>query len=153
MFDTCGMVVDMQHVAFVLDDQRYAVALDRVVEVAPRVALKPLLGGPDIVCGLFSCRGQPVVAIDLRKKLGAPPRPPSMDDQILIVRGSGRWLGLMVDRVQGVVTGDVQRLDRTAEAPELLRGDDGGLSIVADVEHLFSSRELVALDEQLRATP
>ena len=86
-------------VCFALDDTRYAVPSNRCIEVVARVLLTPLPEVAPPVLGLFSYRGVPMVAVDLRTRLGHPPRPPMRDDHFLLVRGARRNVALVVDRV------------------------------------------------------
>ena len=51
------------------------------------------------VLGIFSYRGVPLAAVDLRARLGHPPRPPSRDDHFLLVQAARRAVALVVDRV------------------------------------------------------
>ncbi len=82
----------------------------RVAEVVRMVAMTPLAGAPAEVRGTFICRGAPVVAVDLRRLLGAP-EDPDLDSQIVILGGTPA-VGLVVDRVL-----------RLLEDPKLYEGD------------------------------
>ncbi len=55
---------------FLLDDVRYGLPSERVVEVVPRVLLTPLPATAAHVIGVFRHRGEIAVAIDLRRRLG-----------------------------------------------------------------------------------
>jgi purine-binding chemotaxis protein CheW len=82
----------------------------RVTEVVRIVATSPLAGAPPQVRGTFICRGVPVIAVDLRKLLGARDEP-GLDAQIVILAGTPA-VGLVVDHVP-----------RLVENPKLYEGD------------------------------
>lgn len=143
----------MRYVVFTLDDRRYGVPVEAVVEVALRVALVPLPGAPPGIEGLFSCRGHPVAAVNLRRRLGHPERPPSMADRIVIVRGAGRLLGLVVDTVHGLVRAQPVPAPAPAEGIAGVVAAPDGLWLVRDVERLLSAEEEAALSDDRAATP
>lgn len=86
-------------VCFTIDATRYAVPAERVLEIVARVVLTPLPAVPAPILGVFSYRGKPMAAVDLRARLGHPARPPLRDDHFLIVRSARRDVALVVDRV------------------------------------------------------
>ncbi|MFS8066535.1 MAG: chemotaxis protein CheW [Byssovorax sp.] len=86
-------------VCFTLDETRYAVPAERVLEIVARVVLTPLPAVAPPILGVFSYRGAPMAAVDLRARLGHPARPPSRDDHFLLVRSARRDVALVVDRV------------------------------------------------------
>jgi chemotaxis signal transduction protein len=135
------------HVAFVIAQTRYALPLDKVVHVCPRLAWSWLPGAPAGVLGVFSYHGEPVVAVDPRERLGHPPRPPAMGDPVLVVRGRSRLLGLLCDRVEGVLEGPVRPLPVPAQHALGLLVTHDGLHIVQDVDNLLSLDEERALSE------
>lgn len=139
----------MQYVLFSLDDGRYGIPLGDVIEVTLRVALTPVPGAPPGMAGLFSCRGVPVVAVDLRERLHHPPRPPSMSDRIVVVRGARRLLGLVVDDVHGLVEAHAVTSPVVAQGISGIVPGADGLWLVHDVERLLTDGEESALDAGL----
>jgi len=90
--------------------RRALLSSTRVLEVVRLVATHPLAGAPAHVRGTFICRGVPVIAVDLRRLLGAK-EDPAMDAQIVILAGTP-VVGLVVDQVP-----------RLVENPKLYEGD------------------------------
>jgi purine-binding chemotaxis protein CheW len=135
------------HVAFVIGDTRYALPIDKVVHVCPRLAWSWLPGAPQGVLGVFSYHGEPAIAVDPRSRLGHPQKPPSMADPVVVVRGRSRLLGLLCDRVEGVVEGPVRPLPVCAQHTLGLLMTQDGLHVVQDVDTLLSLDEERALDE------
>ncbi len=91
-----------QYVTFVLADHLYGVDVQRVQEAlrAPVRTRVPL--APDDVAGLVNLRGQVVLTIDLRARLGLPPADgaPAMT---VVVQVGDEPVSLLVDAIGDVV--------------------------------------------------
>jgi len=98
------------HLVIEAAGRRALLSSGRVTEVVRIVAMTPLAGAPAQVSGTFICRGMPVIAVDLRKLLGAKTEP-DLDAQIVILAGTPA-IGLVVDLVP-----------RLVENPKLYDGD------------------------------
>jgi chemotaxis-related protein WspB len=89
-------------------DQRYALAARRVVEVVPRVDLRPIPHAPEFLAGLFNYRGRAVPVVDLGRLLGASSSLDRLDTRIILAREpgecGGRLLGLVAEHVSEVAT-------------------------------------------------
>jgi hypothetical protein len=70
-----------------------------------------------------------------------------MGDPVLVVRGRSRLLGLLCDRVEGVLEGPVRPLPVPAQHALGLLVTHDGLHIVQDVDNLLSLDEERALSE------
>lgn len=132
-----------------LDASRYAIELDSVVEVAPRVRIAPLPGAPHGVVGALRYRGEVLVAIDLRVRLGHPSRASSIDDHLVIVRTSRRRVALLVDRIVGLRSVSLGSIAPPPVQLAHLRGVvalDDGILLLQDVEAVLSLDEHTQLD-------
>lgn len=139
---------------FTLDDARYAVPLGRVVEVLPRVWITPLPGAPDVVAGVINHRGEARVVVDLRARLAHPPRAPSIDDHLLVVRAARRTVALLVDRVVAPQTLTLAPPDALALRAPHVAGValcDEGVILLEDLDAALSLDEDRAVDDALRA--
>jgi len=116
----------------------YGVAVGRVIEVVPRVALRGLPHAPAHLVGLLRYRGDAVAVVDLGLLMGRGPCPDRLDTRIILVdAGPGARLGLVAGRVEDVLAVDEAR--RSPAGPEV-RGapylgavyetDDGLLQLV-----------------------
>ncbi len=65
--------------------QLYAVDAVRIVEVVPRVNLRPLPHSQAFLAGVFEYRGDVVVVVDLGVLLGAGPAPDRLSTRIILV--------------------------------------------------------------------
>lgn len=93
----------LQVVVFVLDGQRYAFPLATVQQVLPMAAPAPLPEAPAIALGVISLHGVVVPVLDLRRRLGLPPREYGPADHLLVARSSRRLLAVPVDEALGVL--------------------------------------------------
>lgn len=137
---------------FTIADARYALALDRVVEVVPRLLLTPLPGAPASVTGAFSYRGTPLPAVDLRARLGHPPRPPERNDHFIVARSARRTLALVVDRVETLRDASPEDLAATPFPDPSVAGIvplPDGLLLVYDLDAALSLDEERAVDAGL----
>lgn len=110
LFQLGGESLPGVHLMIEAHGRRALLSSGRVLEVVRLVATHPLVGAPPHVKGTFICRGMPVIAVDLRRLLGARTEP-ALDAQIVILAGSPS-VGLIVDQVP-----------RLVEDPKLYEGD------------------------------
>jgi purine-binding chemotaxis protein CheW len=82
--------------------QALALPLLTVVEVVPFRPPTPVPWIDRAVLGLLPLRGRMVTLVDLRSRLGLPPRPPGGRAQVIIVETPGGLVGLVVDAVTRV---------------------------------------------------
>ena len=92
----------LQVVVFVLDGQRYAFPLATVQQVLPMVAPAPLPEAPPIALGVINLHGLIVPMLDIRRRLGLPPREYGPADRLVVARSSRRLLAIPVDEALGV---------------------------------------------------
>jgi len=103
----------------------YAVAVKRVVEVVPRVALRGLPHAPDYLAGLLRYRGGAVPVVDLGLLMGESACRDRLDTRIILVDGGLHggpgpgYLGLIAERVDDVRV--VDELKRAVAGLEIER--------------------------------
>ncbi|WP_402377624.1 chemotaxis protein CheW [Isoptericola rhizosphaerae] len=133
-----------QLVTFTLADRLCGILVDQVQEVLPGRARTNVPLAPDDVAGLVNLRGQVVLSVDLRRRLGMPPRE---DDQMMVVVFVGdETVSLLVDRIGDVLTVD----DEQFEAPPQTLPDQ--LRAVIRGTYKLSDRLLLALDVDAAAS-
>jgi purine-binding chemotaxis protein CheW len=93
-----------QYVTAIVGGQVFAASILRVQDVfiPERMTPVPLASG-DVV-GLLNLRGRIVTMIDMRRRLGLPPRPPEERSIALHIDCAGESYGLLVDSVGEVLT-------------------------------------------------
>lgn len=129
---------------------RYALPLARVVEVAPRVLVRPLPQVSAPIAGCLNYRGQIIAAVDLGLRLGAPPRQPALGDHFVIARTHRRLIALVVERALEVARVDSSAVVAPPASAEAIGGIArlaGGLILIVDLDALLSleaERQLAA---------
>lgn len=93
----------LELVAFLIDGTRYAVSLSAAERALPMVAVAPVPGAPPVVLGAINLEGRVVPVVDLRRRLGLPPREYGLRSHLLIVRTPRRTLAVAADEALGVV--------------------------------------------------
>ena len=139
--DAAAPAISGQLATFWLDGDLYGVEVAHVQEVLKSQGLTRVPLAPNAVAGLINLRGQVVTAIELRERLGRPPRPEGTDAVVIVVRLHGEAVSLLVDSIAdvvGVAAGDFETPPDTldGQARELIRGAyklDGQLLLALDV--------------------
>ena len=93
-----------QFCTFYLDRLLFGVESQKIQEVVTYRELRPVPLAPPVVSGLMNLRGQVVVALDLRRQLELPKRPPDVKPICLVVRTAGGTVCLLADEVGDVAT-------------------------------------------------
>lgn len=135
----------MQYCTFYLNQRNFAIPMMEVQEVIRQQTLTPVPLAPTLVRGLMNLRGNLVVSIDMRRRLGLPPAEDESTSIQIISKGPSGLVGLMVDQV-----GEVETLeDSDGEPPpgtapqairELMKAVfplEGGLLTVLDGAHIL----------------
>jgi purine-binding chemotaxis protein CheW len=143
---------------FVVEGQRYALALDAVERALPMVAVSPLPEAPPVALGVVNVHGRIVPVLDLRALSGLPPRAAAASDRLLLVRRRAHTVAIPVDEVVGVerlpadavvppdaVLPGIGRVAGVARLPD-------GLLLIHDPEAFLSVSDERALERALSAS-
>src|ERR1700722_6926737 len=95
-----------QFSTFFVADLFFGVDVLNVQEVLRFQPMTPVPQAPEVIEGLINLRGQIVTAIDMRRRLGLPPRPSGQSPMNVVVRPSDGAVSLLVDEI-----GDVMQID------------------------------------------
>lgn len=101
-----------QLATFKLDERLYGVDVSRVQEALRLHSATPVPHAPRAVAGLVNLRGQVVLLVDLRARLGREPFGPDDEPMMMVVNIDGEPVSLLVDQV-----GDVLELDDDTFGP------------------------------------
>jgi purine-binding chemotaxis protein CheW len=93
-----------QYVVFKMNDERFAVEIERVLEIIHAQAVFKVPNSPPYIDGLINLRGKVYTLFNLRKKFNLP----SIDGKpegssILIVNVGPCYIGMSVDSVDGIM--------------------------------------------------
>lgn len=129
-----------QLATFTVEGARYGVDVLHVQEALRAQTRTPVPHAPDGVAGLVNLRGQVVLTIDLRVRLGLPPLPAGAEPMMVVVQVDGEPVSLLVDEIGDVVQVDEAQFETP---PETL---DAVLREVVLGAYKLSDGLLLALD-------
>ena len=140
-----------QFSTFFVADLFFGVDVLNVQEVLRFQQMTPVPQAPGVIEGLINLRGQIVTAIDMRRRLGLPPRAEDKSPMNMVVRTSDGAVSLLVDEIGDVLDMDAATYERPPEnldpaAREVIRGVyklQGRLLLVLDAER---TAELTGLE-------
>ena len=133
-----------QLVTFTLADRLCGIPVDRVQEVLPGRARTRVPLAPDDVGGLVNLRGQVVLSVDLRRRLGMPAD--DGDQMMVVVFVGDETVSLLVDSIGDVLEVDAEQF----EAPPQTLPEE--LQAVIRGAYKLSDRLLLALDVDAAAS-
>ena len=143
-------------VVFTLDNQRYALPLERVSRAIRVVAITPLPEAPAIVLGIIDLGGVVIPVIDTRARFNHPARGVRLSDHLTVADTGMRTVALLVDESMGVMDASPECLVPAGDILPGLEVIEGavklgdGLILIHDLERLLSLEEQDAIDRALR---
>ena len=101
------LTTETEYVTAWIADQLFGIPIQRVHDVfeAERITHVPL--APPEIAGVLNLRGRVITAIDMRKRLGLPPRAEAKTQMAIGIDQHGEAYGLLVDSM-----GEVMKLSR-----------------------------------------
>ena len=134
-----------QFSTFVVDRLLFGVEVEKVQEVIRYQAMTRVPLAPPVVKGLINLRGQIVTAVDLRGRLGLPPRATSDLPMNVVIRHDDGAVSLLVDEIGDVLEVEEEAFELppgtlTGEMRELVRGVyklKGSLLIALDTDKVL----------------
>ena len=135
----------IEYVTVMIGGQLFGLPIGRVQDVfMPERLTRVPLAGPEIA-GVLNLRGRIVTAIDMRRRLGLPPRTDARPSMAVGVELGAESYGLMIDSVGEVLKlGDASRepnpvnLDaRLASVSGGVHRLDGQLMVILDVDRVL----------------
>jgi purine-binding chemotaxis protein CheW len=130
-------------VIFEVEDDRYGIPVDRVVEVNRELVITKIPGAGPAVRGAANLRGQIVTVLDSRRILGFPDYPEDLTPTVLIAYSRNELVGLLVDSIVDVLQFDRQNIEpppanlptETAERLVGVMKDSEGLIGLVDLDN------------------
>ena len=117
----------MSHVVVRQGGGRFALPMAAVAEVGRLPGLTRVPGTPEWVPGVVNWRGRILGVLDLRVLLGVPREEMSNDTRLVVLTSGGLSVGVVAERVEGVLVVDPAELEPPlltlpAEAGALVEG-------------------------------
>lgn len=137
---------------FRLAHERYAVESRWVQEVQPLADLTPLPGVPPFLRGIVNLRGRILPVIDLKRFFDLPEKGLTDLHSIVVVRGEGVEVGILVDLVTGMRRVSPEDLQTslptlTGIRADYLRGVTADRLVVLELARVLSDRRILIDDE------
>ena len=129
---------------FYIGDERYALAATDVVEVLPRLPLKPIAQAPVWVAGVFAHRAQMVPVIDISAMTFGQAVVARTSTRLVLVNYRGQLLGMLLEQASDTLRCDPADFQPygldNRDAPYLgpVRKDEQGLLQWISVDDLLS---------------
>ncbi len=136
----------LQLVTFSVEGQSFGISALKVRDVLRRQPLTKVPLSSAQIAGAINLRGHIVTAIDMRSRLGAPPRERDEPTMCVVVEGADEWFCLIVDAVGDVITISESTVEPTpASVPDvwatMMRGVyrmPNSLLLLLDIDQLLS---------------
>jgi purine-binding chemotaxis protein CheW len=135
------LVATRQFLAFTLGGLDYGLDYAAVLELKPYHALERFSSDGEIIGGVALSRGVIMPVMDLRAAFAATVGLPAPDTDVVIVRVAAGVVGVVVERVTGVVRlrqDDVAPLPGTADYLIGIGDAKGRRMVLIDIERLMS---------------
>jgi purine-binding chemotaxis protein CheW len=139
----------LQLVSFVIGSEEFGVDILYVQEINRMLQITQVPNAPEFVSGIINLRGRVIPVIDLRCRLGLPPKEHDNNTRIIVIEVNGKTIGFIVDAVKEVI-----RIPQniTEAPPEIVSGInsdfikavgklDDKLLILLDLNKVFNADE------------
>lgn len=139
----------VQVACFGVGGETYALDIMRVKEIVNPVPIAGVPHAPAFIEGVITLRGAFLALIDLRKRFGLAPAPPTRESKYIVVSMQGQHTGLIVDRVidvRRIARADISAVPALAVGPHtrflagVARWDEGMVWLV-DLDEVLSASE------------
>jgi len=137
---------------FAVGSERYAIAVEHIVEIQPLRQLTPLPGSPQWILGIVHLGGRILPVFDLLPILHKPDKGLSERDKVVVVRHGADELGVLATEVVGLQAISRPAADESASAvpsgasPNVSFVTGDGV-IVLDPDSLFLEGNLAPAEE------
>ena len=146
-----------QYLTFKLDEEVFALGIDKVREVLDYTSVTKVPQTPDFMRGVINLRGSVVPVVDMRLKFGMAKTEKTVNTCIIIVEihleGESAVLGALADSVQEVLDLEPNQIEPAPKIGTKLRTDFiSGMGrrgeqfiIILEIDKVFSGEELSAV--------
>lgn len=148
-----------QYLSFNLDNEHYAIEVQKVNEVQEFEKLTKIPNMPRSMIGVINLRGRVVPIIDLRIKFGLPEKDRDVDTSIIVLdlhlneSDEELILGVLVDSVDEVMSLDDNQIDPPPRLGSAINSDfiegmgkvDDKFYILLDTQRVFTTEDYEAV--------
>jgi purine-binding chemotaxis protein CheW len=149
-----------QYLTFRLAEEVFAIDVERVREILEMTSITKVPQTPNFMRGVINLRGSVVPVIDMRLKFGMTESEQTVNTCIIVVEivmaGEKMVVGALADSVQEVVDMASEQIVAAPQSGTSLNSDflkgmgkhDGRFVMILDIDNIFSSADLAALQGQ-----
>lgn len=138
-----------EYITVTIADQLFGLPINEVQDVFTPDAVTAVPLAPNDVAGVLNLRGRIVTAIDMRKRLGLPPREAGTPQMAVGIENNGESYGLIIDQVREVYRLSAETFEsnpanldpRWASISAGVHRLDGSLMVVFDVNKVLGSKQ------------
>ena len=152
-----GQEENHQYLTFKLDDEVFALGIDKVREVLDYTSVTKVPQVPEFMRGVINLRGSVVPVVDMRLKFGMAKTEKTVNTCIIIVEinleGETTILGALADSVQEVLDLEPHQIEPAPKIGTKLRTEfikgmgkrNEQFIIILEIDKVFSGEELSAV--------
>ncbi len=149
--------IDQKLLTFSLGSEGYGISILKVKELIGMMDITPVPRTPDFVKGIINLRGKIIPVMDLRIKFGMKAQEYDERTCIIVVevlmKGSQRLLGVVVDTVSEVVTISEEQIEPPPEYGTSLEHNSilgigkikDRVVIILDIDEIFMCEEVMKM--------
>ena len=146
----------MQFLTFKIDDEQYAVEVERVREVLEYSMITKLPKSAERMRGVINIRGSVVPVMDLRIDFGLSATEQTITTAIIVLEYTTRNgiipIGILADSVQEVITMNSDQIDEVPAVEQIraqgfIKGfakKEDGFIVLLDIDKVFTEEAVVA---------
>lgn len=147
----------VKFISFGLGEERFAISIEEVKEIIANYEIVHLPKMPEFIEGIISLRGKVTPVVDMRKRFDMPPREEDEETRVVVLEMADFAVGIQVDKVYEVLKLDENTIEPPPKLVAGLKADylegvsevDGKLTIILNLEEIFSSEEKIMMKESV----
>lgn len=141
-----------EFLCFVVENQRFALPLNRVDIVIRSQAVTRLENNIDFLCGVIDLHGDIIPIISLRKRLRLTETVIDITDRFIIVDTGSRRVGIIAEQVDDIITIPNDELKESTEIFNGLRyirifSQENGIVLIYDIDSIIDKNEEIELQK------
>lgn len=113
-------LLDIQHIAFELASEKYALKISDVYEIIRMQQISPTHNSKFFLEGVINLRGKVIPVVNLHKRFKLIECAITKETRIIVVKSREEMIGIIVDKVDSVI-----QLDDIQPTPKVVAGIDG----------------------------